>query len=462
MVVMLVGAMLPTILGSSAQAADACVPEGSPSESVEGVTHAPITFVNQTDIDVLVYWLNYSGEREFWFSLAPGESHFENTWLTHPWVVVDDTDRCLGYVLADEPDGKTFDIQLPQTLTVTVDGQGSVTSEPGGISCPPSCTYDFLFGTSVGLLASPGAGEGFTGWSGDCTGDAECDVVMDAPRSVSGTFEAGTTNHAPIASDMTVNTNVDTPVVFALLASDPDGDSLQFNIESQPLHGQLDGAFASALTYWPNDGFQGTDSFTFTVSDGNSTSNVATVTIQVEPAAGAEAGLMADNIKKTFKCGNVTCLRLRVGFSDRRTKINASEVDLDGFGTGNSTSLTSGVQLVSVCLGNVWEISTKRNIGSTAVFFPTDDITSTIQQEILIDSRHRMFRYTECQDSNALTGRIRVPSAGKYTLSAAALQDGGTGAGIKTFSHKVTLTVSFTLQGVQYTARANASGKLSI
>ena len=134
MVVMLVGAMLPTILGSSAQAADACVPEGSPSESVEGVTHAPITFVNQTDIDVLVYWLNYSG--------------------------VDDTDRCLGYVLADEPDGKTFDIQLPQTLTVTVDGQGSVTSEPGGISCPPSCTYDFLFGTSVVLLASPGAGEG--------------------------------------------------------------------------------------------------------------------------------------------------------------------------------------------------------------------------------------------------------------------------------------------------------------
>ena len=64
------------------------MPEGSPSESVEGVTHAPITFVNQTDIDVLVYWLNYSGEREFWFSLAPGESHFENTWLTHPWVVV--------------------------------------------------------------------------------------------------------------------------------------------------------------------------------------------------------------------------------------------------------------------------------------------------------------------------------------------------------------------------------------
>jgi hypothetical protein len=49
-------------------------------------------------------------------------------------------------------------------------------------------------------------------------------------------------------------------------------------------HGGLSGTPPDVL-YRPSDGFVGTDSFTFTVSDGQLTSNEATVTIHVvEPA----------------------------------------------------------------------------------------------------------------------------------------------------------------------------------
>ena len=93
---------------SPARAADSCVPAGKPSQSIEGVTHAPITFVNQSDAHVLVYWLNYEGDRQLWFELDPGQSHYENTWLTHPWVVTDESDNCVGYVLADKRSGKIY------------------------------------------------------------------------------------------------------------------------------------------------------------------------------------------------------------------------------------------------------------------------------------------------------------------------------------------------------------------
>ncbi|HET9846464.1 MAG TPA: hypothetical protein VFQ02_11975 [Nitrospira sp.] len=73
----------------------------------------------------------------------------------------------------------------PVTLTVTVSGAGTVTSNPGGISCPGTCSAGFAPGTNVVLTATPGAGSSF---SGDCTGTSSCSIVMDANRTVTATF----------------------------------------------------------------------------------------------------------------------------------------------------------------------------------------------------------------------------------------------------------------------------------
>jgi len=63
--------------------------------------------------------------------------------------------------------------------------------------------------------------------------------------------------------------------------NDPDSSTLTATLGTGPSNGSLvlnaDGTF----TYRPNAGFTGTDTFTYSVSDGATTSNLATVTITV-------------------------------------------------------------------------------------------------------------------------------------------------------------------------------------
>lgn len=78
---------------------------------------------------------------------------------------------------------------IPETLTVTLSGSGTVTSSPSGISCPGICATSFSYGTVVYLTAAPSSGYAFTGWSGACSGTAEtCNVTMSGAKSVTATF----------------------------------------------------------------------------------------------------------------------------------------------------------------------------------------------------------------------------------------------------------------------------------
>lgn len=70
-------------------------------------------------------------------------------------------------------------------------GKGTVTSEPAGITCGPSCanaSVQFAENSSVTLTASPEPNMEFIGWTGDCTGTGSCTVSMTAGRSVLATF----------------------------------------------------------------------------------------------------------------------------------------------------------------------------------------------------------------------------------------------------------------------------------
>lgn len=61
-----------------------------------------------------------------------------------------------------------------------------------GIDCGTDCTEGYASGTSVTLVASPGADATFTGWSGDCAGLGDCTLRMDTPKYVNATFQAKT------------------------------------------------------------------------------------------------------------------------------------------------------------------------------------------------------------------------------------------------------------------------------
>ncbi len=89
-----------------------------------------------------------------------------------------------------------------------------------------------------------------------------------------------TINHKPIANAQTVNVNANSSVNITLSGSDPEGSLLTYVVVNGALHGTLSGT-APNLTYSPNAGFTGSDSFTFKVNDGSLDSTLATVSIIV-------------------------------------------------------------------------------------------------------------------------------------------------------------------------------------
>lgn len=73
--------------------------------------------------------------------------------------------------------------------------------------------------------------------------------------------------------------------------SDPDDDDLTVTVLSDVAHGELTVSSAGALTYTPQSGFVGLDSFTYQVHDGLADSNPATVVIDVTNTKPTAAGL---------------------------------------------------------------------------------------------------------------------------------------------------------------------------
>ncbi len=74
-------------------------------------------------------------------------------------------------------------------IDVTAGVGGSVTSNPAGISCPATCSWTTVNVPSVTLTAAPSAGNGFSTWSGDCSGSNPISVLMmNGPKSCTATF----------------------------------------------------------------------------------------------------------------------------------------------------------------------------------------------------------------------------------------------------------------------------------
>ena len=115
-------------------------------------------------------------------------------------------------------------------------------------------------------------------------------------------------NDAPVASDVTVTTLEDTLATVNLIATDVDNTSasLQFVIQTQPTHGSLVKNADGSYSYTPTANYNGADSFTYTVTDGALTSNVATAHITVvavndAPTLGNQSLSLAEDSAMTVK-----------------------------------------------------------------------------------------------------------------------------------------------------------------
>lgn len=113
---------------------------------------------------------------------------------------------------------------------------------------------------------------------------------------------------APIANNDIAATTVNTPVAISVLSNDSDANGDPLNIAAittQPAHGTVTANANGTLTYSPTSGYLGSDSFSYTATDGTLTSNVATVTLTIVavnnvPVANNDSATTAEDTSTTI------------------------------------------------------------------------------------------------------------------------------------------------------------------
>ncbi len=103
-------------------------------------------------------------------------------------------------------------------------------------------------------------------------------------------------NAAPVSSDQNLFTAEDTPLNGNVVASDANGDSLNYSVSTNAANGSvtLDSS-TGAFVYTPGSNYNGSDSFTVTISDGFGGVTTSTITIGVTPSNDAPVAV-ADSI----------------------------------------------------------------------------------------------------------------------------------------------------------------------
>ena len=95
-------------------------------------------------------------------------------------------------------------------------------------------------------------------------------------------YQAPEENAAPVAVDEMLTTQADIAIDGTLTATDADGDALTFGLGENGMLGNAEVNADGNFTYTPNAQVTGSDSFTFTVSDGVNPEVTATVSVTIE------------------------------------------------------------------------------------------------------------------------------------------------------------------------------------
>ncbi|MBW2609897.1 MAG: tandem-95 repeat protein, partial [Deltaproteobacteria bacterium] len=164
------------------------------------------------------------------------------------------------------------DVTTVVTLTATDADNDSLTYQ-----VVDSPAHGTLTGTPPDLTYTPEAdyngADSFTFKASDGTADSSIATVSLVINPV---------NDAPVSNDQSVTTDEDISVSLTLTGSDSDNDPLTFLVDSGPSHGTLTGT-PPDLVYTPEADYNSTDSFTFKANDGTVDSNIATVTLTINP-----------------------------------------------------------------------------------------------------------------------------------------------------------------------------------
>ncbi len=175
----------------------------------------------------------------------------------------------------------------PQILTTPQDTDTNITlthSDPDG---PGAYTYTILTSPSNGALTGSGNTYSYSPAAGFIGNDSFTfkvnDGLDDSLSAIISINIISTTNVAPVAQNQNYFTSFETPILISLTYNDIDGPGpYTVNILSQSSNGALSGT-GNDILYTPNNGFSGSDLFSWIVNDGELDSTPGTIDITVGP-----------------------------------------------------------------------------------------------------------------------------------------------------------------------------------
>ena len=241
-------------------------------------------------------------------------------------------------VLANDSDPDTTD-----TLSVTGFDAVSAKGAAVTVNADGSYTYDPTGSATLGALAV-----------GENTTDTFTYTVSDsngASSTATVTITVTGANDAPTAAADTATTAVDTAVIKDVLANDSDPDTtdtLSVSAVTQGASGTVVNNGDGTVTYTPNAGVIGLDSFTYDISDGNGGSDAATVSVTVGNVVAGTAG--ADALTGTAGADAI------YGYGGDDTLTGAGGADVFYFSLASNEGSDSGLDF-STAAGDIFSFT---------------------------------------------------------------------------------------------------------
>ncbi|MBD3669615.1 MAG: tandem-95 repeat protein [Gammaproteobacteria bacterium] len=200
--------------------------------------------------------------------------------------------------------GQTVVIDEDQTTDITLHG-GDLNRLPVMFAIETQPSNGRLTGTPPNLTYEP---------NGDYNGqDSFYFMVNNGFQNSERTLVnivINSVEDAPVASDSVLLTAENEPGSGTLRGSDPDADSITYSVVSNPTLGIISSINQETgeFVYVPNTNVSGSDSFTFQVSDGTNTSNIATMNITIrnvnsQPSATAQVLTLDEDASLNISLG---------------------------------------------------------------------------------------------------------------------------------------------------------------
>jgi VCBS repeat-containing protein len=252
---------------------------------VSGPSHGTLTLNSNGSFTYNPY-ANYNGSDSFTYKATDGAADSNTATVSLTVNPVNDAPQAVNDSASTSEDTAVAIAVLTNDTDVD---QNTLSVKATSISAPAHGTATLITtGPDAGkILYTPEANyhgtDSFTYQATDGTADSNVATVTVTVSSV---------NDAPVAVNDSASTTEDTAVRVAVIPNDTDldGDALAVKAGSisAPAHGTAtlitSGPDAGKILYTPDANYNGPDSFTYRATDGTANSNIATVSITVNPA----------------------------------------------------------------------------------------------------------------------------------------------------------------------------------